>query len=113
MELQLRLAGFRGTVWDGRFGPGTELQVVTFQRDVMREQAPEPDGVAGPKIFRALEQFIRDYPIAREKLKCNRGLLDGFGRGLGRDSYQPGQPQQGRYYRYEYLGIHQAILHTY
>lgn len=24
-ELQLRLAGFRGTVWDGDFGPGTEL----------------------------------------------------------------------------------------
>ena len=41
-ELQLRLAGFRGTSWDGQFGPGTELQVITFQRDYMGMESPDP-----------------------------------------------------------------------
>jgi len=31
VELQLRLAGFRGTLLDGDFGPGTELQAKVFQ----------------------------------------------------------------------------------
>ena len=26
VELQIRLAGFRGTMWDGIFGPGTECR---------------------------------------------------------------------------------------
>ncbi len=39
-ELQIRLAAFRGTVPDGDFGPGTELQVITFQRDFMKLQQP-------------------------------------------------------------------------
>ena len=30
VELRMRLADFRGTVPDGDFGPGTELQVVKF-----------------------------------------------------------------------------------
>ena len=51
-ELQIRLAGFRGTSWDGDFGPGTELQVITFQKEVMK--AEDPDGVVGPKVFEAL-----------------------------------------------------------
>ena len=29
VELQTRLAGFRGTMPDGDFGPGTERQVMT------------------------------------------------------------------------------------
>ena len=40
VELQLRLAGFRGTTWDGDFGPGTELQVIAFQRDYMKRANP-------------------------------------------------------------------------
>ncbi len=32
-ELQIRLAGFRGTIPDGEFGPGTELQVFQFKRE--------------------------------------------------------------------------------
>ena len=32
VELQMRLAGFRGTVPDSDYGPGTELQVVTLDR---------------------------------------------------------------------------------
>jgi hypothetical protein len=37
VELQIRLAGFRGTLWDGAYGPGTELQVVCFQRDYIEQ----------------------------------------------------------------------------
>ena len=37
VELQMHLAGFRGTVPDGDFGPGTELQVVKFQKDYMKQ----------------------------------------------------------------------------
>ena len=40
VELQLRLAGFRGTLWDGDCGGGTELQVQAFQRDFMGSSAP-------------------------------------------------------------------------
>ena len=34
-ELQMRLAGFRGTLPDGIYGSGTELQVVAFLQDYM------------------------------------------------------------------------------
>ena len=76
-ELQLRLAGFRGTAWDGQFGPGTELQVITFQKDYMGMK--EPDGVVGPNTFKALKQFARDYPVRFAKLKCPCGTCEGFG----------------------------------
>jgi hypothetical protein len=39
-ELQIRLAGFRGTVPDGQFGAGTELQVQKFQQDFMAMARP-------------------------------------------------------------------------
>ena len=40
VELQVCLAGFRGTLWDGIFGPGTELQVMAFQRDYLGDTNP-------------------------------------------------------------------------
>src|SRR5690606_7826420 len=58
-ELQLRLAGFRGTVWDGIFGPGTELQVQCFQRDVMELAAPS--GAVDDATFYALFRFEREW----------------------------------------------------
>jgi peptidoglycan hydrolase-like protein with peptidoglycan-binding domain len=76
-ELQLRLAGFRGTDWDGQFGPGTELQVITFQKDYMGMESP--DGIAGANTFKALKRFIRDYPIRFSKLKCPCRTCEGFG----------------------------------
>jgi len=109
-ELQLRMAGFRGTAWDGDFGPGTELQVMTFQREVMNDQ--NPDGIVGQQTFRALQQFIQEYPIDFEKLKCSCGSCDGFGNGLHKGEYRTGKPEVERYYLYEYPGIHKAILHT-
>lgn len=111
IELQLRLAGFRGTIWDGDFGPGTELQVMTFQREVMNDSSP--DGIVGPQTFKALDKFIRDFSIDMAQLECVCGKCNGFGNGLHKDKYLIGQPKLEMYYQYEYPGIHQAILHTF
>lgn len=106
-ELQLRLAGFRGTVPDGDFGPGTELQVVQFQRDVM---GIHPDGIAGESTLKAIDQFACDYPIHWEQLRCSCGRCDGFGRGKYRGKYRSGKPKTEAYHQYEYPGIHRMIL---
>ncbi len=50
VELQMRLAGFRGTVPDGDFGPGTEAALIAFQR----QTGLAPDGLAGPDVRSAL-----------------------------------------------------------
>jgi hypothetical protein len=39
---------------DGKFGPGTEARVRTFQR----ERALVPDGIVGPKSWLALDQIV-------------------------------------------------------
>ena len=49
VELQMRLAGFRGTVPDGDFGPGTERQVRSFQQDFM--------GIAPPGVHYAVRCY--------------------------------------------------------
>lgn len=110
-ELQLCLAGFRGTSWDGQFGPGTELQTITFQRDYMGMESP--DGVAGPNTFKALKQFARDYPVRFAKLKCPCGACESFGQKRFNKKYRNGQEGVERYHRYEYPGIHKAILNTF
>ena len=110
-ELQLRLAGFRGTYWDGSFGPGTELQVIAFQRDYMGMESP--DGVVGRNTFKALKQFARDYPIRFAKLKCPCGECAGFGQGRFKGKYRSGKNPVERFHRYEYPGIHKAILNTF
>ncbi|HLF09822.1 MAG TPA: peptidoglycan-binding protein, partial [Gammaproteobacteria bacterium] len=61
VELQLRLAGFRGSVWDGEYGPGTELQVRSFQRDVMGQA--DASGAVDDRTFEALFQFESNHPI--------------------------------------------------
>lgn len=110
-ELQIRLAGFRGTTWDGDFGPGTELQVNTFQKEYMK--AEEQTGVVDQKVFEALEDFTQEFPIDFDKLKCPCGECEGFGKGQFKDQYREGKPEIEAYYLFEYPGIHKAILQSY
>ncbi len=109
VELQLRLAGFRGTVWDGDFGPGTELQVMAFQQDYMGMAVPT--GVADPALFEALARFAAEYPMDFSALACPCGACPGFGNGLFKGEYRA-DPAIERFHRYEYPGIHKAILHA-
>ncbi len=108
--LQLRLAGFRGTVWDGDYGPGTELQVVTFQRDYMR--LATPSGAVDPATRAALARFAAEYPVDFTALRCRCGQCSGFGLGQFAGEYQVGMPRTEAYHRREYPGMHRAILHA-
>jgi hypothetical protein len=107
-ELQIRLAGFRGTIPDGDFGPGTELQVVNFQRDVMK--MTEQTGIVDQETMAAIDTFAEKYPFDFETLKCPCGKCDGFGQGRFRSSYRHGKPHTERNHRYEYPGIHRMLL---
>ncbi len=110
VELQLRLAGFRGTLWDGDFGPGTELQVIAFQRDYMKMQ--KPTGVVAAKTFAALDQFAAEFPIDFTAIRCKCGECAGFGQGRFNGKYKPGMPKTEAYHRREYPGVHKGILHS-
>ncbi len=111
VELQLRLAGFRGTIWDGEFGPGTELQVVCFQRNYMGMQ--KPTGIVATKTFAALKQFATEFPIDFAQIRCVCGKCGGFGQDRFSGKYKPGMPPIEAYHRREYRGVHKAILHSY
>lgn len=107
-ELQIRLAGFQGTVPDGEFGPVTERQVAAFQRDYMELAAPT--GVADRATLRAIDRFARDYPFDFKRLRCPCGECGGFGSGRFKGQYHDGKPRAEAYHRYEYPGIHRMLL---
>jgi len=111
IELQLRLSGFRGTVWDGNFGPGTELQVMTFQRDVMGMDAP--NGIVDSDMFEALNQFASKFPVDFNTVRCSCNECTGFGQDRFEGSFRVGKPHVEAFHRREYPGIHKAILHAY
>ncbi len=110
-ELQLRLAGFRGTIWDGDFGPGTELQVMTFQKEFMGET--DPDGIVGEKTFAALNGFKEKYDVNPDKLLCPCGECNGFGNGRFSGQYRKGKPEIEAYHKREYPGVHIAVIESY
>ena len=110
-ELQIRLAGFRGTVWDGDFGPGTELQVSSFQKEYMK--MTEPTGIVDLKVFEALEKFATEFPINFDSLKCPCKECAGFGQGQLKGRYRDNKNEIEAYHLFEYPGIHKAILHSY
>jgi hypothetical protein len=107
-ELQLRLAGFRGTMPDGEFGPGTERQVMNFQRDYMKVAAPS--GKADAATLRAIDRFADAYPFDFGKLKCPCGECAGFGSGKDKGAYLAGHPKVEAYHLYEYPGMHRMLL---
>ena len=108
VELQIRLAGFRGTLPDGDFGPGTERQVMSFQRDYMKRD--EPTGVVDRATMVAIDEFAEDFPIDFRKLRCPCGECDGFGQGQFKGLFAAGQPKIEAFHRYEYPGIHRMLL---
>ncbi|WP_456428979.1 peptidoglycan-binding protein [Rhodocaloribacter sp.] len=107
-ELQLRLAGFRGTVPDGDFGPLTEMQVMTFQRDVMGLAAPT--GIADGDTLRTIDAFAEAFPLDFDALRCPCGVCAGFGQERFKGSYRAGRPHVEAFHRYEYPGIHRMLL---
>lgn len=107
-ELQIRLAGFRGTVPDGDFGGGTTLQVTSFQRDFMKLAAPT--GVVDRATFLAIDTFADQYPMDFKLLRCPCGVCKGYGQGLFKGLYAAGLPKTEMNYRYEYPGIHRMLL---
>ena len=107
-ELQIRLSGFRGTIPDGSFGPGTELQVTQFQKDFMG--ISNPSGMVDKNTYSAIDSFALKYPISFDQLKCPCKVCSGFGRGLFKGVYYDGKPKVEAYYQYEYPGIHRITL---
>lgn len=108
VELQIRLAGFHGGVPDGKFGPGTELQVTQFQSDFMNLAAPT--GIVDVATFAAIDRLRALYPFDFKQLRCPCGQCSGFGNGQFRNQYHPGVPQSEATHRYEYPGIHRMLL---
>jgi len=111
IELQLRLSGFRGTLWDGDFGPGTELQVFAFQRDYM--EMKKPNGIVTAKTFAALGKFAAEFPVDFASIRCRCGKCSGFGQDRFNGQYKVGMPKVEAFHRREYPGVHKAILHSY
>lgn len=131
-ELQLRLAGFAGTVWDGDFGRKTKNQVMLFQRDFMN--LAHPTGIVDNNTFIALDVFAGQYPVNFNDLNCpaktgsNSDICNclGFGQYRFRKAYLKSTSplvldwsrngdatfSESRH-QYEYPGIHKAVLHTY
>ncbi len=130
-QLQLRLAGFLGTVWDADFGPKTEKQVLAFQRDYMK--VAQPSGTVTAATFQALDRFADEFAISfTEPLRCTfcrraDGAFctqQGFGQARFRGVYlnrnrdlewsRLGRATvQERKHQYEYPGIHRAVLQTF
>lgn len=107
VELQVRLAGFRGTLPDGDFGSGTELQVKRFQADVMK--LATPTGIVDRATFQAIDDFAKRFPIDFRPLRCACGSCGGFGQGKFKGLYF-GNVKTEQNHRYEYPGIHRMIL---
>src|SRR5688500_910330 len=90
-ELQMRFDGFHGTVPDGGFGPGTELQVVTFQDEYMHMR--QPTGVVDQRTYTAIQRLAEEYPLDFNALRCPCGECAGFGRGRFKRVYMTGSPK--------------------
>ena len=110
VELQMRLAGFKGTVPDGDFGPNTVTQVTTFQSEWMK--MAQPTGRVDTDTFDAIDAFAAAHPVDFSPLKCKCGVCGGFGRGKFKDQYWSGDSEE-KFHRYEYPGIHRMLLWTY
>ena len=114
-ELQLRLAGFRGTLWDGVYGSGTESQIIAFQKDYMKKD--NPSGICDQETLQALDRFAKEFPVNFQSsvllCPCQQGACKGFGQNQFDQQYLPGQDHTERSHMKEYPGVHKAILHVF
>lgn len=110
VELQMRLAGFRGTIPDGDFGGGTKLQVQRFQADVMGHA--NPSGLFDAQTLAALNALAVQFTVDFAQLQCPCGQCGGFGRGINRGLYYNGNAIEA-FHRYEYPGLHKMLLWAY
>jgi len=108
VDLQICLAGFRGTLPDGQFGSGTELQVMQFQSDFLG--LSDPSGEADAAVIDGILRLAAKYPLDFKALECPCGECGGFGQGRFLSRYRSKQPRIEAYHRYEYPGIHRMIL---
>lgn len=106
--LQIKLGGFRGTILDGQFGPGTELQVIQFQKDFMKMAVPT--GIVDQTTSAAIAEFAKKFPFDFNQIRCKCGKCPGFGNGLHKGEYQAGMPKLEMYNLYEYPGVHKLTL---
>lgn len=107
VELQLRLAGFRGTIWDGIFGTGTKKQVEVFQEEYMGIK--KPSGIFDNETKKALDSFLVEFGLEFSGLACKCKTCDGFGQGRYKGKYRQNSKEE-KHHRYEYPGIHKAII---
>ncbi len=104
-ELNIRLAGFGGSLPTEEFTDKTEQVVMQFQRDYMK--VPETGKVCG-NLLRAVDDFGRKYVMPFNKIKCRCGRCPGFGRNKFSEQAQDSSIPE-RYRKYEYPGIHRSV----
>lgn len=111
VDLQLLLAGFSGSVWDGVFGPVTKKQVVSFQLNYMK--LSKANGIVDSITLEAIKDFVDAYQFDFDSLKCKCQECKGFGNGKYGGEFIVNKPRIEAYHMKEYNGIHKAILYTY
>jgi GH24 family phage-related lysozyme (muramidase)/LysM repeat protein len=113
-ELNIRLAGFGGTISPpsmlNEFSSQTENAIKQFQTDYM---GIAPTGKVCGSLLLAIDDFRSKYKVNISEMKCPCGKCDGFGNGYT-DSAIAGifsdaghtKPLKGR----EYPGMHRSLL---
>lgn len=106
-ELNIRLAGFGGTVPEDKFTDRTEKAVKQFQRDYMKV---EQTGKVCGKTLKAIDAFKKKYSMKFSSFKCpcNTKDCDDFGNGLYAKEYNDAKIKEKRR-KYEYPGIHRNL----
>lgn len=81
-EINIRLMGFGGTVAApaplNEFTAQTEKAVKQFQRDYM---AVKETGRVCGGVMKAMDEFLKKYPVELKNMKCPCGKCDSFGHG--------------------------------
>ncbi|WP_313500490.1 glycoside hydrolase family protein [Kaistella carnis] len=121
-EVNIRLAGFGGSVPTDEFSNNTENMIKQFQRDYMR--VAETGKICG-NVLKAIDEFcdkyieqINDYKCPcqnpnnskeTEKASIASRCSEGWGKGLYSDQYLKSSIAEP-YRKYEYPGMHRSIL---